>query len=173
MNQRLVNCDFFTKGNLSSQCSNKAKLLYFMFLVNADDMGFVGNAKEIAENLDRCENDHENTLFTIKYENAIDELASRRLIFVFLDKCGNEICLIKHWFMHNKYQKFLTTNYQSLLEQVEIVKGEYQKKPLEENTKEIKENKTNKLNHSNINESKTNKVVDDTKWNKLLDDIGS
>ena len=41
--QRLINCDFLNVGGFLDNISNKAKLLYFMFIVNADDMGFVGN----------------------------------------------------------------------------------------------------------------------------------
>ena len=180
--RRLINCDFFTKGNLSPKCSNKAKLLYFTFLVNADDYGFVGNGKEICETLDHCEENFENTLFQFTYVDAIQELIKERLIFEFIDKTNNSIYLIKHWFLHNKKQEYLNSNYLALLDLVEVVKGEYQlknherEKPFKE--KKIKENKDKTISNNSfsINEfdSKAldnNKSIDNDKWNKLIDDL--
>ena len=91
-------------------------------------MGFVGNGKEISETLDRCEENFENTLFQFTYVDAIQELIDQRLVYEFVDKTHNSIYLIKHWFLHNKKQEFLTTNYLALLDKVEVVKGEYQLK---------------------------------------------
>ena len=177
--KRLINCDFFTKGNISTKCSNKAKLVYFYFLVNADDMGFVGNGKEIAETLDRCEENFENTLFAYTYVESLKELVEKRLVFDFEDKVGSHIYLIKHWFLHNKKMDFLTTNYNSLLEEVEIVKGEYQLKNHKEELKKIKEKqiKTKSNNNSYINNDIDSKALDnsksinDNKWDEILDDI--
>ena len=159
-----------------------------MFLTNADDKGFVGNAKDLAESLDRCEENYENALFQYKYIDAIHELVEKRLVYEFLDKCGNGTYLIRHWFFHNKNQPFLDTNYVSLLEEVELINDEYhlvnhqEEKPYKE--KKIKENKSkvNKIsNNSNsfkINDNDldtTNDVVDNAceedKWNKILDDL--
>lgn len=150
--QRLINCDFFGASGFTKNLSNKAKLLYFFFLANADDKGFVGNGLDLAENLDQCEQDFENVLFQYKYVDALKELVDKRLAYEFSDKVGNKTYLIRHWFLHNKQQKFLTTNFISYLAQVELVNNEYylkeeKEKPLKEKenkkTKEIKPNETN------------------------------
>ena len=91
MIQRLINCDFFTKSQITTKLSNKAKLLYFYFFINADDYGFVGNGKEIAESLDRCEENFENTLFQYTYGESINELVQKRLVIEFIDKVDNHI----------------------------------------------------------------------------------
>ena len=43
--QRLINCDFLNFGGFLDNISNKAKLVYFMFIVNADDKGLIYVAK--------------------------------------------------------------------------------------------------------------------------------
>lgn len=161
--QRLINCDFFGVSGFTKNLSNKAKLLYFFFLANADDKGFVGNGLDLAENLDQCEQDFENVLFQYKYVDALKELVDKRLVYAFEDKCHNKTYLIRHWFLHNKNQKFLTTNYVSYLAKVELIDGEYhlkgEKKPTKEN-KEIKETKEIKINETNDN--------DETSWDELM-----
>lgn len=168
MNQRLVNCDFFTKSDFIPKISNKAKLLYFLFLVNADDKGFVGNGTSIAETLDQCEENFDNVLFHFKYVDALKELVDKRLCFEFVDKVGNKTYLIRHWFLHNKWQKFLTTNYISYLSKVELVDNKYEmKNPYK--GKEI--NKTNKLNEINDITSSSHKEDsnEDNSWEKEWD----
>ena len=160
--QRLINCDFFGVSGFTKNLSNKAKLLYFFFLANADDKGFVGNGLDLAENLDQCEQDFENVLFQYKYVDALKELVDKRLVYAFEDKCHNKTYLIRHWFLHNKNQKFLTTNYVSYLAKVELIDGEYhlksEKKPLKEKeNKETKEIKTNETNES-----------EETSWDELM-----
>ena len=161
--QRLINCDFFGVSGFTKNLSNKAKLLYFFFLANADDKGFVGNGLDLAENLDQCEQDFENVLFQYKYVDALKELVDKRLVYAFEDKCHNKTYLIRHWFLHNKNQKFLTTNYVSYLAKVELIDGEYhlkgEKKPIKEN-KEIKETKEIKQNETNDN--------NETSWDELM-----
>ena len=181
--KRLINCDFFTKGNTTTKCSNKAKLLYFYFFINADDMGFVGNGREIAETLDRCEEKFENTLFQFTYVDAISELVSQNLLFEFKDSCGNSIYLIKHWFLHNRKQDFLTTNYNKLLDLVEISKNEYQlknnkkEKPFKEEQIKEKQNKTNSNNSFILNDIDSKALLNnestniDNRWNEILDDL--
>lgn len=166
MNQRLVNCDFFTKSDFSTSVSNKAKLLYFTFLVNADDKGFVGNGLSIAETMDRCEENFDNVLFQFKYVDALKELVDKRLCFEFVDKVGNKTYLIRHWFLHNKYQKFLTTNYLSFLAKVELIDGKYE-------MKNPYKGKESKINENKLNEIKTDNW--EQEWDKTmkeLDDIG-
>lgn len=159
--QRLVNCDFFGVTGFTKNLSNKAKLLYFFFLVNADDKGFVGNGLDLAENLDQCEETFENVLFQYKYVDALKELVDKRLVYSFSDRVGNKVFLIRHWFLHNKNQKFLTTNYVSYLTKVELINNEYHLKGKEpqETNKEIKENKENKPNE------------DDKSWENDWDNI--
>lgn len=168
--QRLINCDFFGVSGFTKNLSNKAKLLYFFFLVNADDKGFVGNGLDIAEKLDQCEETFENILFAYKHVEAIHELVEKRLIYEFSDKVGNKTYLIRHWFFHNKNQKFLTTNYVSYLAMVDLIDNEYhlrnneRKEPLKE--KEIKENKLNQ-NNTSIIEIKNK---DNEDWEKAWED---
>ena len=151
--QRLINCDFFGVTGFTKNLSNKAKLLYFFFLVNADDKGFVGNGLDLAESLDQCEETFENALFQYKHVDALKEIVDKRLVYEFSDKVGNKTYLIRHWFLHNKNQKFLTTNYISYLAKVELINNEYHLKsekkeePLKE--KEIKQTKEIKLNEDN------------------------
>ena len=160
--QRLINCDFFGVSGFTKNLSNKAKLLYFMFLANADDKGFVGNGLDIAENLDQCEENFDNVLFNFKYVDALKELVDKSLVYEFSDKLGNKTYLIRHWFLHNKNQKFLTTNYISYLSKVELIDNEYHlkkdKKPLKE--KEIKETKEIKTNETNEN--------GDNSWEEMM-----
>ena len=159
--QRLINCDFFGVSGFTKNLSNKAKLLYFFFLVNADDKGFVGNGLDLAENLDQCEEDFGNVLFQYKYVDALKELVEKRLAYEFSDKVGNKTYLIRHWFLHNKNQKFLTTNFVSYLTKVELVNNEYylkgeKEKTLEEKeikeTKEIKQNEQNESNEKSLDQ---------------------
>lgn len=166
MNQRLVNCDFFTKSDFATSVSNKAKLLYFTFLVNADDKGFVGNGLSIAETMDRCEENFDNVLFQFKYVDALKELVDKRLCFEFVDKVGNKTYLIRHWFLHNKYQKFLTTNYLSFLAKVELIDGKYEmKNPYKGKESKINENKLNEIKTDNWEQEwdKTMKELDEGK----------
>lgn len=150
--QRLINCDFLNVGGFLDNISNKAKLVYFMFIVNADDKGFVGNGVKLARGLDQCEEDFENTLFTYKYVDSIKELLDKGFIYEFVDKHNNKTFLIRHWFMHNKEQPYLTTNFISYLAKVEVINGEYHWKNNKEKNlkgkeikiKEIKVNETNK-----------------------------
>lgn len=170
--QRLINCDFFTVSGFTKNLSNKAKLLYFLYLANADDMGFVGNGLDIADSLDQCEEEFENVLFQYKYVDVIKELVDKRLVYAFSDKVGNKTYLIRHWFLHNKWQKFLTTNYISYLAKVELVNNEYylkeeKVKPLKE--KEIKLNKEIKPNIEEINKEEDKSW--EKNWDKLVNDL--
>lgn len=171
--QRLINCDFVNASGFLSNLSNKAKLLYFMFLMNADDKGFVGNAKVISDNLDQCEENFDNVLFQLKYDDAAHELVEKRLVYEFTDKVGNRTYLIRHWFYHNKNQKYLSTNFISYLAQVDLVDNEYilknhkEEKPFKE--KKIKENqiKPNKTKYIEIEIN--NKEKEDSDWEKDWD----
>ena len=176
-NQRLINCDFFIKGAFDNKISNNAKLLYFSLVINADDMGFVGNADKIIKDLN--ENLETSALFQYNFDNASDELVERGLVYRFYDKHQNQTLLIRHWFVHNKYQDFLTTNFVSFLAQVELVGNCYEmKNPYK--GKEIKQinktNKTNKLSndisssHKEDNEDSKDNAWEE-QWDKTLEEI--
>ena len=79
MNQRLINCDFIN----NMETSNKARLVYFIFIANADDLGFVGNGDKLASSLNQNEESYDNALFQLKYEDAINELLDKGLIYRF------------------------------------------------------------------------------------------
>lgn len=179
--KRLINCDFLNVSGFMSNLSNKAKLLYFFFLTNCDDKGFVGNAQDIANILDQCEQNFDNTLFQLKYEDAIYELVEKRLVYEFCDKVGNKTYLIRHWFYHNNNQKFLSTNYISYLSKVELTDNEYmlkthqehkEKNPLKGN--EIKENKRkeNEIDKEieNISNNKEQENWKD-KWDTIIKEL--
>ena len=169
--QRLINCDFLNVGGFLDSISNKAKLLYFMFIVNADDRGFVGNGVKIAKGLDQCEEDFDNTLFTYKYQDAITELIDKGFVYEFSDKHNNKTYLIRHWFMHNKYIGNLPTNFVSYLAKVQLENGEYhlknnqREKPLKEKEIKVKEIKVNNEEIENVNKDKEN-----TDWEKQWDE---
>lgn len=180
--QRLINCDFFLKGAFDGFSSNKAKLLYFYFFINADDYGFVGNANKVIKDLNEEENDI-NALVDYNYYQAADELVEKGLLFRFLDRHQNQILLIRHFFIHNKYNpRFMTTNYYTLKKQIELVDGcwEMKKKPLKEN----KESNESKVNNINNKEEKEESVIvekietddeedDDMEWDEIMKTLGN
>ena len=189
--QRLINCDFLNVGGFLDNISNKAKLLYFMFIVNADDMGFVGNGVNLAKGLDQSEEEYENTLFTYKYIDSIKELTDKGFIYVFSDKHDNQTFLIRHWFKHNKYIGTLPTNFISYLAKVEIINGEYElknhqrEKPLKEKEIKVKQNNAKSNNHNinikfvdsveDTNEKEINKEKDndwESQWDKFVEEAG-
>ena len=159
-NQRLMNCDFFLKGAFDDVSSNKAKLLYFCFFINADDLGFVGNSAKIIKSLNEQEEDN-NALVQCTYEIAANELVDRGFLFKFTDKHQNNIYLIRHFFIHNKYNsKYCTTNYLSFRAKVELVDGCWE---LKENhiKKENNANNTNNVNNANNSNDNGSNGIDD------------
>ena len=173
MNQRLLNCDFFLKGAFDNVSSNKAKLLYFYLFINADDAGFVGNADKVIKSLNE-ESQEENALVEYKYENAADELVDKGYLFRFVDKHKNQVLLIRHFFMHNKYNpRYCTTNYFSFRAKVELVDGCWEKKEThikESNTNNANQiNKSNNNNNSNDNENENN----DLSWDEIMKNLNS
>lgn len=117
-NQRLINCVFIK----DMEVSNKAKLLYFMFIVNGDDKGFVGNATKIIQTLN---NNETNVDFVDTFDNALNELIAKGFLIVFKNNHGDYIYLIRHWFYHNKYYAKGWTNYMKFLKKVKLVENEY------------------------------------------------
>ena len=155
-NQRLINCDFFIKGAFDNSLDNNAKLLYFYLVINADDLGFVGNTDKIIETLDK--DNKENALVQYTFDNACQVLIDQGFVYCFVDKHHNRTLLIRHWFLHNKWQKFLSTNFISYRAKVEIVDGcyemknPYKGKEINKSNKSNQINKTNKNNNNNDNE---------------------
>lgn len=159
-NQRLMNCDFFLKGAFDNVSSNKAKLLYFYLFINADDLGFVGNASKIIKDLNDGDME-ENGLVQYTFENAADDLINKGFLYRFTDKHQNEILLIRHFFIHNKYNsRYCTTNYLSLRAKVELVDGCWE---LKENhiKKENNANNTNNVKKANNSNDDGSNDVDD------------
>lgn len=144
--QRLLNCDFINDMTL---VSNNAKLLYLMLFANADDKGFVGNALDIIDNLDKNDKEYRNeinlSLLENDYPSALNELVNKGLLYEFKSNHGNNVYLIRHWYYHNKLKTGLWTNYYKYLQKVEIVNNEYvlKEKPLKE--KKVNENKLNEI----------------------------
>lgn len=140
---RLINCDFLDDSKFKVELSNKAKLLYLYMFISADDRGFVGKTLEIIKTLN--END-ENfgdketlNLVPYTYENALNELMDRGLLFEFTNKYKSKTHLIRHWYCHNKYYKKAWTNYSEYSKLVRLKENEYvlRKKgePVEEESK--------------------------------------
>lgn len=176
-NQRLMNCDFFLKGAFDDVSSNKAKLLYFCFFINADDLGFVGNSAKIIKSLNEQEEDN-NALVQYTYEIAANELVDRGFLFKFTDKHQNNIYLIRHFFIHNKYNsKYCTTNYLSFRAKVELVDGcwELKENHLRKENKENQQiNNVNKEDNESLHDvieslGKIDKKNDDKEWEQEWD----
>lgn len=153
MKQRLINCDFLYSEAFNDKISNKAKLLYFTMFIYGDDKGFVGNTNSIIEKLKKNDDEFTNqvnlSLIENDYNSALLELINMGYLYEFRDNHNNRVHLIRHWFVHNKWRKGLSTNYGSFLKLVELVDYKY---VLKESSKEIK------LNESKINENKLNEI---------------
>ena len=175
--QRLINCDFLNFGGFLDNISNKAKLVYFMFIVNADDKGFVGNGNILANTLDQCEEKFDNVLFNYKYIDSIQELVDKGFVYEFQDKHGNKTFLIRHWFRHNKPRNGLTTLFISYLAQVELIDGEYHWKNNKEKNLKGKEIKIKeiKVNESKINNEEINNKESDGEmsWDEIMQELNS
>lgn len=171
--QRLINCDFLNVGGFTDNLSNKAKLLYFYFLTNADDKGFVGNGVSIANSLDQCEQNFENVLFTYKYIDSLNELVERGYVYEFIDRHKNRVFLIRHWFFHNKPQKFFNTNYVSLMSKVDLIDNEYVLKTNKERNPLLKEKNLteNNVTEHNKKESIKENSEWESEWDKTLNEL--
>lgn len=159
---RLINCEFLNAGSFKVNISNKAKLLYFMMIVNADDRGFVDTTSDLINSLTNNEKEFDNNisleLIGNTYNTALDELKEKGYIYEFKDNHKNVVHLIRHWFFHNKLKKGLYTNYRNFLEMVYLDNNEYitGKKPLKEDNP----------NEDNINQDKP---IEDKEINDILE----
>ena len=164
--QRLINCDFLNASTFINGLGNKAKLLYLLMITNADDLGFVSNVHTIIDTLtSKDDESHQVNLELLKndYTSALVELINKTYVYRFADKYGNEIYVIKHWFMHNKHSDNLRTNYYKFYKQLELYMGEYHLK--EKKEKPLKENK---INESKENQNKLDNSNDE--WNELINE---
>lgn len=153
---RLINCEFINSGSFKVNLSNKAKLLYLMMIISADDRGFVDTTQDLINSLTTNDKEYDNSvsleLLENTYNTALNELLDKGYIYEFKDNHSNTIHLIRHWWYHNKLVKGLWTNYFNLLDRVEIKNNKYVLKT------HIKENK---IEENNINQNKVNEVEKD------------
>ena len=161
--KRLLNCEFVNASSFKINLSNKAKLLYLMMFVNADDKGFVDTCDEIIKSLNENDNTFRNeinmSLLSNNYESALNELLDKGMLYLFTNNHQDKIYLIRHWYFHNKLVKGLWTNYGKFVKLVKIEDDEYHLKTKEELLKPFKESK---LKESNINnDTDTDMVLND------------
>lgn len=173
---RLVNCEFLNAGSFKVNISNKAKLLYLMMIVNADDRGFVDSTQDLINSLTSNEKEFDNhislELIDSTYNTALNELLDKGYIYEFVDNHKNKVHLIRHWFFHNKLIKGLWTNYRAFLSQVYLEENEYLlgKKPLKEDKlKETKQNES-KLNQDELNYFNDNKGKEQEQSDEFTED---
>lgn len=170
MNQRLVNCDFIN----NMEVSNKARLLYFMFLMNADDLGFVGNGDKIADSLDQNEQTYDNALFQLKFADATKELLDKGYLYVFTNKHGNHTYLVRAWFTHNRYRHGLQTLFTKYRCLVELDEGEYhlkEEKGEEDKVNKVKENKVKQSKDEEEDNSNKEQESGGMSWSEIMENL--
>lgn len=124
--KRMFNSNLVNASSFKMKVSNKAKLLFFYIMLNADDKGFCDNADELVVLLDKNDKlfHNESTLDLVEmtYDGALTELVSKEYLIAFEDEDGNKIYLVKQWYRHNQIPKDRITesDYAKYLEKVEI-----------------------------------------------------
>lgn len=171
--QRLINCDFLNDSAFKEDTTNKAKLLYLMMIINADDKGFVGNTRNIINSLQNNDTKFRNEinlqLLQNDYESALEELIEKGFLYEFINKHHNKVHLIRHWWYHNKMKKELWTNYYKYSKLVEVEDNEYVLK--KSKTKENNKINQDKLNQNNINQDKIRYSNDNNETEHNEEDI--
>lgn len=143
---RLINTRFIkTLVNLT----NRALLLYHQLIVWADSMGAIGETEIIITLLQhKADNEGDMGMGLIKtdYHSALDELIEKGLVYEVQLTSGNKVHIIKHWWLHNKWRKYLKTNYFKAVNEFYIEAGEYRPKNerKKKNQKEAKEEQVTK-----------------------------
>ena len=143
---RLINTRFIkTLVNLT----NRALLLYHQLIVWADSMGAVGETEIIITLLQsKADNEGDMGMGLVKtdYHSALDELIEKGLVYEVQLTSGNKVHIIKHWWLHNKWKKYLKSNYFKAINQFYIEAGEYRPKNerKKKNQKEAKEEQVTK-----------------------------
>ena len=86
---RLINCEFVNAASFKNNLSNRAKLLYLMMFVNADDRGFVDTTQDLINTLEKNDNEMDKNvsleLLENTYKTAIGELVVKGLVYEFKD----------------------------------------------------------------------------------------
>ena len=124
--KRMFNSNIINASSFKMKMSNKAKLLYFYIMLNADDKGFCDNVDELIVLLDRNDMDFHNEasldLVQHGYNEAIDELLKKDKLLKFENSEGDKVYLVKHWYVHNQIPKdrITETMYLEYLELVEL-----------------------------------------------------
>ena len=124
--KRMFNSNIVNASSFKMKISNKAKLLYFYIMLNADDRGFCDNADEIIVLLDsndvQFHNEASLDLVEHGYKSAIQELVEKHLLLVFQNKYEDKVYLVRQWYLHNQIPKdrVTETTYIKYLEQVAI-----------------------------------------------------
>ena len=169
MRKRLLNCEFISADGFKNNLSNRAKLLYFLMFASADDKGFVDTAQNIIEQLTDSEQKFDNSvslqLIGNDYQTALSELVDKGFLYLFVGDHGQQVYLIRHWYMHNVELKKTWTNYLTYLKQVYLIGYKYIRK------NEYKEYKENNSNNIDVHITKEQEEVNDSEWNDIVNGI--
>ena len=108
---KIVESDDFTDMPFSAQC------LYFHLNMNADDDGFLNNAKKILKSIEASQSD-------------LDLLIEKRFVLSF-----GSVIVIKHWRMNNRIRKdrYKPTQYTEIFQKLTIKKDGSYTENLDEN----------------------------------------
>ena len=166
--KRMFNSNLVNASSFKMKVSNKAKLLYFYIMLNADDKGFCDNADELIvllESNDRLfHNEAALDLVEHGYQQAIQELVEKHLLLVFENKYGDKVYLVRQWYLHNQIPKdrITETTYVKYLEKVDI-NSENEYDLIQNINEDIKEPQ----NGENENEESEG---DESDWNNNLEE---
>jgi hypothetical protein len=159
---RLINTNFLKS---LTRLTNRALLLYYSFITWADSMGAVGEAEVILTLLQaKADNEGDTGVGLVKtdYRSALDELVEKGLIYEVKLTGGNAVYIIKHWWLHNKWRKYLKSNFYKAINQFYIEAGEYRPKnerkksrTKESEEEQVTKTKTKTKTNSNSNELQT------------------
>ena len=127
--KKIVDTDAFLDMPLSTQA------LYFHFIQNADDDGFVGNPNSIIRKIGANKNDYDLLIaksYVIKFESGI--------------------CVIKHWRIHNYIQKdrYNPTNYIGEMRTLEMKENNEYTISLNSEIKEIEIKECKKMSDARV-----------------------
>ena len=159
---RLINTNFLKS---LTRLTNRALLLYYSFITWADSMGAVGEAEVILTLLQaKADNEGDTGVGLVKtdYRSALDELVEKGLVYEVKLTGGNAVYIIKHWWLHNKWRKYLKSNFYKAINQFYIEAGEYRpknerkkSKTKESEEEQVTKTKTKTKTNSNSNELRT------------------
>ena len=172
--KRMFNSNLVNASSFKMKVSNKAKLLYFYIMLNADDKGFCDNADEIIVLLDSNDREFHNEasldLLEHGYRNAIQELLDKHMLIMFVNKYGDKVYLVRQWYLHNQIPKdrVTETTYTKYLEQVEInSENEYdlkEYKPTEKMSENVDIEPSTSKNEENSDDEESNELKIPDVW---------